>query len=674
MNLSVRSAVALSAIASTLVFGPFTGAKYIGPPNQKSGASQVRLDQYGDPLPEFAKARVGTVRFRHSRNVVGVAYSPDGKTLASAGYDGVFLWDQGSGRLLQHWSGRLDIQQVAFSYDGRRIWLQSAGDDVAIFVWEYSARPSREPRPALRAKENTGRAFAVSPASKLVALGCEKGVRLWDGDKEAEGLLLEGALPDNGVVFSQDGKHIATGGEGNAIVLWDTGTGKEVRRFKMEFEKRHDELDVGNVGPIGFSADGATLAGLRYPNYHVMLWDVVTGKERQRISVPDYGHSYGLFHDAALSPDGKRVAIAFPGFLDFFDVSTGKLVGQRFKLNNVDTIRFSPDSRTVVGATGFWVRQWDANSGRELCPVPEHRNPISLVQLLPDGRKLCTLDRDSLRYWDASNGCQLIGPNEKFPTILNLAANGTTAVCQGKDNQLEIWDVQKCSKISNFSGPTNGSQCALPQDGKRLAVIKFVPHQAPSQDRDTYLQLWDAAAGELHGEFRAHDCSTWSVSFSPDGTKLVTLGVQDHNVRVWDFATKRQLYEFKSPEFGYVLEFTPDSKVLAAAGGRPSVLVRWDLATGKELPKMPGKALADKHESGHIALKFLRDGKTMLTSNSNDEVFVWDLAKGELLREWKTHGSAMITLQLSDDDKILLSYGLLDVLVWDLEALLKRQP
>jgi WD40 repeat protein len=140
---------------------------------------------------------------------------------------------------------------------------------------------------------------------------------------------------------------------------------------------------------------------------------------------------------------------------------------------------------------------------------------------------------------------------------------------------------------------------------------------------------------------------------------------------VWEIATQRKLHEYKSQEFGRPVEFTPDSKTLISIDGL--LIRRWELATGKELPRMPGKLLAEKHEDGLITLKPLRDGKTLLTGNCHGEVFAWDLATGELLRQWK-HGIAIASLQVSEDEKTLLtsSYAR-EAFVWDLEGLLKRR-
>jgi WD40 repeat protein len=643
-------------------------------PEQPSG-KRDRLDLYGDALPAYAVARIGTVRFQHHGHVLSLSYSPDGKILASSGYDGIYLWDPSSGRLLQHWSKRPAFCRLAFSSDGRRLWLQSS-DDGAIFVWDFTTNPTKGPRPSLNFPDNQGRAFAVSPNGKLAALGCTKGIRLWDAEQEKPLLVLEGAFSDNAVVFTPDGKHAATGGGRGEILLWDTASGKVARRFKPQ---RAENEEFGGrfgekIGPIGISADGTTLAGLQYPNYQVVLWDLGTAMEQRRISLPVSTHSFGSFTDAALSPDGTRVAVTYPGFMHVFDASNGKLLGEVSKLGNIYTVVFSPDSKTVAGGTFSAVRQWEANTSRELSPIGEHQNSLGHVQLLPDGQAVCTASK-TVRYWQAANGCELIGKETQFPAILGLAANGTTAVCQGKtDTQLEIWDVHKGVKVCEIAAPQKWPQCALSPDGKKLAVSKFVQHQPPSQDRDTFLQLWDAAAGNSLGEFKVHATSMWSFAFSPDGAMVVTQGGQDHNVRVWDFATQKLLHEFKSPEFGYHLQFTPDSKVLAAAGGRPLVLVRWDLATGKELPKMPGNELVRKHESGHIFLRFLRDGETLLTGNVDGNVFAWQLTTGKLLCEWKAHGSVIQGLQLSDDDRMLLTHALStqELLLWDLKALLKR--
>lgn len=117
-------------------------------------APPPRVDQYGDPLPAGALARIGTARFRTDETVTGVRFSPDGKTLASFGYDAVVLWDSRTGKELRRGE---TFYRGNFSPDGRKLWLQTY--EGAISVWDLEAEPDRGPLPAPRDCNGDSEAF-----------------------------------------------------------------------------------------------------------------------------------------------------------------------------------------------------------------------------------------------------------------------------------------------------------------------------------------------------------------------------------------------------------------------------------------------------------------------------------------------------------------------------------
>src|SRR5439155_2021244 len=147
---------------------------------------QPRTDRYGDPLPEGAIARLGTVRFLHAGIVRAVAFSLEGTTLASAGVDKMIrLWDVTTGKELQRLSGHANwVYCIAFSPD--RKTLASAGVDQTIRLWNLA----------------TGKEF-----------------RQLRGHQKAV----------NSIAFSLDGKVLASGSNDQTIRFWEVLTGKELR-------------------------------------------------------------------------------------------------------------------------------------------------------------------------------------------------------------------------------------------------------------------------------------------------------------------------------------------------------------------------------------------------------------------------------------------------------------
>src|SRR5438093_1801268 len=220
---------------------------------------RARVDDHGDPLPAGAVARLGTLRFRDDGWVHAIAYAPDGKTLASAAWRNIHLWDPATGKLRRQFrgdDGRLLC--LACSPDGK--WLASGGDDSIIRLWD----------PATGKEVRQLRGHQVNPE-----------------DKQGE---------VNDLVVASDGKTLVSAGRDRTVRLWDVASGKEVRQYKGHST---------GVWSLALSPDGRLLAGLYAGPLNVgfvKLWEVRTARE-----LPQLNHLRRV-NGPAFSPDSKTLA------------------------------------------------------------------------------------------------------------------------------------------------------------------------------------------------------------------------------------------------------------------------------------------------------------------------------------------------------------------------------
>jgi WD40 repeat protein/tetratricopeptide (TPR) repeat protein len=552
----------------------------------------------------------------HNGLVSGVAFSPDGKRLASCGgtpYETgeVKVWDLATGREALTLRGHRGlVNSVAFSPDGKR--LASASWDGTVRVWD--AATGKE---TLTLKQESAvLSVAFSADGKYLACGSLHGTpKVWDTVTGRQAFVLQGRTTSwiKGVVFSPDGKRLASLASEN-VMVWNLATRQVVQTLRG-----HNDSAVGVV----FSPDGRHLASGGSMNSRrgseVTVWDMATGQEVLTLR----GHSDEVLA-VAFSPDGRRLASGggkryFPGELRIWDAATGQgpltLAGHR---SHIQGIAFSPDGRLAsCGSTDHTVRVWDGVTGEELLTLRGRFHPEG-VAFSPDGRRLAS------------------GASERS----NLVSS---------EGEVTVWDAATGRETLTLRGHTKKvHSVAFSPNGKRLA----------SASADMTVRMWDAVTGEEERTFKGHTAPVWGVAFSPDGQRLASAS-DDRTVRVWDAATGQEAFILK--ELGSVargVAFSPDGRRLASGSG--SAIKVWDAATGQEERTLLG------HGSQVYGVSFSPDSKRLASASADKTVKVWDVASGQETLTLRGHSSGVSSIAFSPDGKRLVSAsGDGAIKVWD---------
>ena len=301
-----------------------------------------------------------------------IAYSPDGTKLAIATGNGIWLYDAQTGQELAQCAGHIGkVLNVAFRPDGKTIASVGIGHDQTVRIWDVQTGKS------LRTFKYQAWDVAYSPDGKTIVCGDSfHKVYLLDADT---GKLLRTFTGHMGydhhvqnVAFSPDGKTIAgMGNHSDTVILWDANTGKLLRTFPGAANQNIQNLLV-------FSPDGRMLASGQ-DHMTIYLWDVNTGKRLQAITnIPTF-----FKVNSAFSPDGKMILLRSKGYdIGLWDVNTGKLLRTLTGYREKNPLRrdrygryiwsddapfvflaFNPDGKTIATAGKYSVHLWDVNTG-----------------------------------------------------------------------------------------------------------------------------------------------------------------------------------------------------------------------------------------------------------------------------------------------------------------------
>jgi WD40 repeat protein/serine/threonine protein kinase len=552
-----------------------------------------------------------------------VAYSPDGRWMATGCPEGIRIWDAatcresltiagvGRGNALRDGT----VAALAFAKDGRLVSAAPGPGDSRVQIWDPAT--GRELL-TLTGHERPVRSIAFSPdGTRVAATGVHEdatgkfvgALYVWDA---ANGKLLfrvDVAGSGIGVAYSPDGRLLATTGSANgglAVVLWDAATGAPRKTFPWPASP--------SISVPVFSPDGKRLAAAG--GKHLKVWDVDGGQEVFADEDPTR-HAQAV----AFSPDGKSLVVSAPG-----DGGSGEprpaRKGFSVKRVRADWAAFSADGRRLATSEGAWgpVRVWDAATDAELHCLGGH-TVLTCVAVSPDGRTVASGGRDGrVRLWDQQTWEQVRAFTTDGPVwALAFSPDGRQLAAGCEDGQkageVRVWDLSSNREAHRLRGhPSPVAAVAFGPDGTVLAV-----------GNDGTIKVWDAAGRELRGGkivMGERGGSVRAVAFSPDRGLVACVG-DDSRVRLWDVGEAREVRALAGHADGgvYCVAFSPDGRRLASADGKEIKL--WDVSSGQELCSVPLPVSGLTNQPELVArLLFSPDGGKLV--GTGPSLRVWD--------------------------------------------------
>jgi WD40 repeat protein/serine/threonine protein kinase len=482
----------------------------------------------------------------HKFPVGGVAFSPDGKNVGSvslgseSGYTRgeAIVWDTFTGKRIFEQEGKgfhssEGFTGLAFSPDGKRLATNGVFSHQTRFIkiWSLSGGDNAT---GLEGHRDIVHNVAFSPDGKrLVSSSSDQTVKIWDTATAKEVFTFHDETATLSTAFSPDGLRLASGSADHTVKLWappDNGP-RTLAPGKTCYN-------------VAFSPDGRRFAN---GGIDAVIWDTITGKRYVSLPRSDNANVYGR---VAWSPDGNHVAIGRHVWDSTFGTADWRLESPKVpnRTNYGAGTAYSLDGKFLAGVLSVGhVGVWDVNTGRLLHLLPTLSNHASCVSFSPDSQRLAVGNAlqynqglDALQIRDVATGKVILTPEECFTGVndVTFSPDGTllaAATCNymGINGEMRIWNAATGQLIYTLRGHPN---CvwgvAFSSDGKRLASAGGKDWGA-SQTNPGEVKIWDMLTGQEVCTLHGHNRSVFGVSFSPDGRRLATSS-GDGTVKIWD--------------------------------------------------------------------------------------------------------------------------------------------
>lgn len=669
-----------------LVFVAATGLAVLSDRATAQTCPTSRVDSHGDPLPEGAIARLGTVRMRHGHILSGLVFSGDGKSIiASDYYSGVHVWDVAEGKEVgRFFTNDYYCHRLAISPDGKT--LAVAGGNLTI--WFVDPTSGRQLGALPAQAQQIGQMVFSPDGSRLATIDGYEKVRLFDVATRRLAQTLKFESNVGHFAYSPDGKVLACS-IGNGVVLWDLDRGMEVRRLRSDPGSRHSLYAT-------FASNGP-MAVWGYNDGSVRLFDGKGLKEIRRFAKegdaatdgPDrWGWTSYMY--VCFSPDGKTLAICRePGRIDLFDVDSGKKLHTLAfdSLLRASRIVFSPDGKKLASTCAdSWggdctIRVWDVAAGKEMNPRKGHGSPVTSVAVSRYGT-IATAGNDGIVHlWEGSSGKHLLklkGHWGRRP-LVSFSADGNRVISWGSwggDGTLHIWNAKTGDVLNRFElHGTDAFWEAVSPDGNSAAAV---------DTKARLVRFYDLTTGKVTREMT--DDNHRPLALSPAGDKLV--GLDGILMTIAD--RKKILHIADVYASNTSVRFSADGRRIVAAVLPRSLHKRFvseppaeetavaDPAAGKELRRFGSRDEQRFHQIKAVALS--ADGKTAAAvryfgyRGHEQVVTLWETETGRERGSFHGHFGMMSSVAISPDGRFLVT-GAEDTtaIVWDAKRLPGRK-
>lgn len=602
------------------------------------------VDRLGDPLPNGALQRLGTLRLRGG--IGDLAYLPDGRAIIA--YDGdLEIWDLAAGeRLSRRRALPGAIRSIDVRKDGAAVLLaDSAGN---IHEWDTTTAETLRTIPTGQAVLRTARyspdgtralttggtpptlkEFELATGKELVAVAGNKLYSFGQGIYDAEGTtaFVDGGYSgDNPILAHYDltsgallnewhndyyshTRSLELSPDGSRLLIGSRTMGAEYQIEGYERIRQFTGHQGSAVTAVAYTNEpNQLLTGSR--DGSIRRWD----REKPEVLLRWWPHSAACMY-LCVSPDGRRVLSHGGGMTTETDISTGlpTLTWDRHT-QAVQAVAMLPDGRRAIsGSSDTTLRLWDLTTGESLRLIQGATLGAHAVAVTPDGETVAAGCKDGVvREFSIADGKLLreLKGHLGYVRAVAYTPDGSRLLSSADDGRIRIWGAESSEPLHIMREHRGGVlSLAVSADGRR----------ALSGGRDGTVRLWDLESAQLLLTLNGHCGWVDAVCFTVDGAHALSSG-RDGRILRWNLETGEPETEMAQGDWVRALACSPDGRLVYAGGD--AALTCWELAGGTKIASLTG------HAGGVGGLAVTLDGERVVSASADSTLLVWARPQG----------------------------------------------